>query len=587
MSLQVWLPLNGNLENQGLSNAAITALSTPTYSNNGKIGQCAYGAYRINYKQTNNEVSIAFWICLTASSQWADIFSFGTGLNRIENISASGSTSCIQHWYNTSGSAFITNQDLFTLTVGKWTHVTMTADGQNVRFYIDGQLVKTASQTSTVITGLFDKDYFYIGSRDGSGSIYSANLNDFRLYNHCLSAKEVKELAKGLVLHYRLAGPGRPNLLTGTGPNDSGWGINQSGGTFTKTVTNDCTTFNVTAKATLWFLYYHTLPTSVRNSLKVNTTYTYSFEAKSNTKFSLGISLLCDDGTNSMSNNKGVAILGDNQWHKYSVQLTTIANFSSLSQTNQYFYMYGGNTISTVSFRKAKLEEGSVATPWCPNSSDSLYSTLGYNNNIEYDCSGYRYNGTKSGTITWDIDSPRYTTSYNFSPHATITTNTGFPIGSNSIFTFNIWLKVPSGKTMTQYGDYFSIKGSNLRVETSSTDGLNLYWFNYPIGTLNGIPIENVQANSWYMHTLVCDGIKFYIYLNGKLKSTIALSGTAFTTNGGLTLGDPSSAVTYFNLADARVYATALSADDIAELYHSAVIVDNTGKTYAYEYFEA
>ena len=38
MSLQIWLPLNGNLENQGLSGIKPT-ISSPIYTN-GKIGQC-------------------------------------------------------------------------------------------------------------------------------------------------------------------------------------------------------------------------------------------------------------------------------------------------------------------------------------------------------------------------------------------------------------------------------------------------------------------------------------------------------------------------------------------------------------------
>lgn len=39
MALQVWLPLNGTLENKGLSNVTVTN-NGATVDNNGKIGKC-------------------------------------------------------------------------------------------------------------------------------------------------------------------------------------------------------------------------------------------------------------------------------------------------------------------------------------------------------------------------------------------------------------------------------------------------------------------------------------------------------------------------------------------------------------------
>jgi hypothetical protein len=39
-----------------------------------------------------------------------------------------------------------------------------------------------------------------------SGNVLYADLNDFRVYDHCLSPLEVHEIAHGLVLHYKLDG---------------------------------------------------------------------------------------------------------------------------------------------------------------------------------------------------------------------------------------------------------------------------------------------------------------------------------------------------------------------------------------------
>ena len=582
MSLRVWLPLNGNLENQGLSNAVITALSTPTYSNNGKIGQCAYGAYRINYKQTNNEISIAFWICLTASSQWADIFSFGTGLNRIENISASGSTSCMQHWYNTSGSAFITGQDLFTLTVGKWTHVIMTADGQNVRFYIDGKLVKTTSQTSTVSTGLFNRDYFYIGSRDGSGGIYSANLNDFRLYDHCLSAKEVKELAKGLVLHYRLAGPGQENLVknsqlaTSWGTGDVQGCNNPTGYSFD----GECIKITSGTSGNSNNGYGLLLRTS-DISYSVGEKLTFSVDIKGSGQH-IGLWFLGTDGNWWTGANFHTYFTQYNDWTRISVTGTVPSGTPRVM-----LGLHAGLSNNTLYAKNMKLERGSIATPWCPNPTDTLYSTLGYNNNIEYDCSGYCHNGTKSGNITWDVDSPKYTTSYKF--------NTG-----------SDYIKTNFSKTMDELSISFWVKPS------SSNGGYSIICSNYnnPPGGLwlatncEGCSVwaykgaymkvsGSLANDTWHhcVYTFKAGVSKWYV--NGKEKTldTNTYTGTTLPITD-LTIGNSYTGTSwntkrYGNLSDFRFYATALSAEDIAELYHSAVIVDNTGKSYAYEYFEA
>jgi hypothetical protein len=39
MSLQIWLPLNGSLENQGVANAPLMGSYTPTYSEDSLFGK--------------------------------------------------------------------------------------------------------------------------------------------------------------------------------------------------------------------------------------------------------------------------------------------------------------------------------------------------------------------------------------------------------------------------------------------------------------------------------------------------------------------------------------------------------------------
>ena len=89
MSLQVWLPLNGDLHNQGLCDAKLAASYSPTYAD-GKIGKCMNGSTTVVYNAYNGVKSTKFTLSMwlksnatnTTSSIWWKIaqlkFSDGT-----------------------------------------------------------------------------------------------------------------------------------------------------------------------------------------------------------------------------------------------------------------------------------------------------------------------------------------------------------------------------------------------------------------------------------------------------------------------------------------------------------------------------
>lgn len=74
-----------------------------------------------------------------------------------------------------------------------------------MKVYKDGILDSTNS-TATLPT-YSDGNGFGLGCIHYTGGNifpFYGSLNDFRIYDHCLSAKEVKEISKGLCLHYQL-----------------------------------------------------------------------------------------------------------------------------------------------------------------------------------------------------------------------------------------------------------------------------------------------------------------------------------------------------------------------------------------------
>ena len=116
MSLQVWLPLNGNLKNQGLSNIQATNFGA-TINNTGKIGKCYYlgtnNKITVPFPDFTTEFSICFWMKrnsdtgtrqflytgwngITCELQTAGQIIFGIYTTTQKNITVNGVTATVE-----------------------------------------------------------------------------------------------------------------------------------------------------------------------------------------------------------------------------------------------------------------------------------------------------------------------------------------------------------------------------------------------------------------------------------------------------------------------------------------------------------
>jgi fructan beta-fructosidase len=76
---------------------------------------------------------------------------------------------------------------------GKWHLVCGTYDGKAIRFYADGKEIGTVKASGAIMTS--GQAPAYIGSAKGSEEYFTGGIDDVRIYNRALSAREIKKLA--------------------------------------------------------------------------------------------------------------------------------------------------------------------------------------------------------------------------------------------------------------------------------------------------------------------------------------------------------------------------------------------------------
>ena len=615
MALKVWLPLNGTLDNQGLSE--LTPINHNCTIANGKIGQCYSfngSTSYIDIGSTCNEIikgygqpfTLAFWIKSLENGTRGILFSTfpNTGNSNflsLEENSGSVTSNALRFDWKQNYDAYV--PDMF--DVNQWVHVSIAYDGdQNIYIYKNGALKQILVHQLEIIEA-HTKNFWLGNDPRLGGTSFEGFMNDFRIYDECLSPKQIKEISKGLVAHYKLEGIGaNPNLLYPSSlmTNLSNYSTkNWNMGTINNVTSSSWTAegYSVTTPGNQTGNPNNGRMISVENAntlIPAGTKVTFSIDIKGAATTARIRGFYQGTGTAFYSNFVPInedTTATDSEWHRYYGTFT-MPNVGTADTRLFIALSQGYDEVTTRVYRNARLSLEDGTTYWIPNTNETDYNKLGYDKILTTDVSGFGYNGTITGTLTFDSDSSRYAGGTKFNGSSYITTPPGSLAWYNfDNLTISAWMKPtvkPGGWTgsigIQQDG------GTNGKVFSISN-----YAGNFSVHTDNGsgwvtTQSEALPLNQWsHCVATLTDGTNLKMYINGELVKTATINYNTATVLSdtriaiGVDLpGDDEKYTGYYS--DARFYSTALSAEDILKLYEISGIIDNKGNTYSYEFIE-
>lgn len=626
MALKVWLPLNGDLRNLGTSNYNISVFrGSEVYDNNGKIGKC-FNANGVNTLKISNIISdfynytsysLCAWCYCTAQNtvhSGSAIISGGDWNHQVLNLAMSDwSTDHYTH-LRISGTNW-SRTYYYNFNLNTWYHIIVSCDGNKTYAYVNGNIIGDTAD-SFLPTSISGNDICIGGATYYAGMQFFGKINDIRIYDHCLSAAEVKEIAQGLVLHYKLDGfmggtnsnltQGSKNLTIASATTNCN--ISKRGAAVLETRTDGFTQIKGTAAWQGFSLWSNSL------NLKVGTTYTYSFYGYTalSTSTNAGISfypmMYNSAGTRDTSSTLPISVMGGTFTNSNAKQIGKLNTTPQLywatftwNQTMADIIANGGKIELSIQIHETfdtgridylwapKLELGDKPTTWTPSIEE-----MGIDPTKIEDSSGYNHNGTTLNTVGVSSDSPRY----NISTHL-VNANSMINCGRGGMvtdsITVNIWIK------SSAWGNPVSCtEGGGWNFEASGD------YFRFPV-YISGVGYKYGQTahtraqvcnNQWHMLTGVYDRLnqKVKIYVDGELdnevstgsSNNIGYNGSNVIWLGAEATGSATAASNGMAglFSDFRIYCTPLLDTDIKQLYNVGMKVDNLGGVHSYTFSE-
>lgn len=603
MSLLLWFPLDGNLNNQGIAEQPDFTGTTAQYGT-GKLGA---KALYVNQAQISANVpeligvtkfSICYWYKIDTSitniTNYADFWQVQAKVgdtttiirDELRKSDLIGQNRAYVIKDPTIGSNTNTYYAIMSghnSGADKWCHVAITKDDDYVKAYINGDLVRTTACSNFESSPQTLTGYFQFGNT--STSVDPVYLQDWRLYDHVLSVNEIHKISQGLVLHYPLSMSGENLIQNNSLAPTSGTTSWSKGG-------NGWTLSNVTADGTM-------------NGHAIRCTFSGTTGVQGGIHHQTGINK--EDMENGQIYTVQARIRASKECiATFNNELMTITNTINLTtewkiysyscaidNTKQYFsnviYVRSSDVTDGmwIECEWFKLEIGDKATPWIPSQNDSKYSALGFDDGVIYDVSGFENNGTITGTLTYNTNTPRFNTCAYFNGSSDIRTPQSsfgwfdFKEGTISAWfnpsnTTQVWASIGVQNDGSSASKSFCIcnYSGKAGIIVSQFDDSSWGYFD------SGVAMD---ANSWHhLCAVMTDENTVILYVNGVkalTKTMTSISGTvASTTQFAVGVDLPGSNEHFTGyLSDVRFYSTALSEEDVLKLYNTPTSLSRNG----------
>jgi len=203
MALEVWLPLNGNLRNRGMKYDMGITNHDATVSDGGVIGDCytiGNGKYIscTNLPMSGGEWSISVWYNADGEGYEGTQYLVSLHTKDVASDFYAGIQTNYQNRFITRLGNTI--YQFGTFTVNEWHHFVVTYKDGRAYGYVDGELMSSLPITAAATSS---STRLEIGRRYKSSTYYcSGKINDLRIYSHCITAEDVKDLYQRKVFEF-------------------------------------------------------------------------------------------------------------------------------------------------------------------------------------------------------------------------------------------------------------------------------------------------------------------------------------------------------------------------------------------------